>query len=66
MASRDSIVEEVRAVREALAEEFDCDAEKIAEAIKAEEAASGRKLESHPPKRIEKEQPAGQTGRLNG
>ena len=55
MPSEDPILDEIHAVREALAEQCDHDFKKIAEAIKAEEAASGRKGEAHPPKRITKQ-----------
>jgi hypothetical protein len=48
MRSLDPIVEEVRAVREALAKEFDYDLAKIVASLKAEQATSGRVLESRP------------------
>ena len=40
----DPVVEEVRAVRDAMAKEFDYDIEKIANAIREREAQSGRKV----------------------
>ena len=42
MRIRDPIVEEVRAVRDALSKEFDYDVEKLARAIQADEKAKGR------------------------
>jgi hypothetical protein len=48
----DSIVDEVRAVRDAIAKEFDYDIEKLAQAIKAREAESGRKIVRLPPRKV--------------
>lgn len=48
---QDPIVEEVRALREAYAEEFDYDLWAIHRDLKAQEAASGRKVVSFPPRR---------------
>ena len=42
MRVRDPIVEEVHAVRDALAKEFDYDVEKLARAIQDDEKAKGR------------------------
>ena len=54
MQPQDPIVDEIHAVREALAEQCDHDFAKIAEKIKAEEVASGCKGEPQPPRRIAK------------
>ena len=51
MRIRDPIVEEVRAVRDALAKEFDYDVEKLARAIQADEQAQGRPPLHLPPRR---------------
>ena len=48
---QDPIVEEVRQLREAYAEEFDYDLWAIHRDLKAQEEASGRKVVSFPPKR---------------
>ena len=50
---RDPIVEEVRAVRETYAKQFDYDIEAIYRDLKKQETDSGRKFISLPPKRIE-------------
>lgn len=42
MVSRDPIVEEVRAARDAIAKEFDYDIAKIAEAVRERQAKSGQ------------------------
>jgi len=52
MKSSDPIVNEVRAIREALAKQYDYDIEKLARALQAEEAKSGRKVVRLPPRRI--------------
>lgn len=52
----DPIVEEVRKAREAHAAQFGYDLRAIYKALKEEEAASGRKDVSLPPKRIKKTQ----------
>ena len=52
MRFSDPIVEEVRAVREAFAKEFDYDIDRMAQAIKEREAKSGRPLVRLSPKRI--------------
>ena len=52
MRYSDPIVDEVRAVRDAIAKEFDYDIEKLSQAIKAHEAQSGRKIVRLPPKKV--------------
>ncbi len=52
MRYSDPIVDEVRAARDAIAREFDYDIEKLAQAIKAREAQSGRKVVRLPPKKV--------------
>ena len=52
MRSSDPIVDEVRAARDAIAKEFDYDIDRLAEALKARQAQSGRKAVSFPAKRI--------------
>lgn len=47
----DSVVEEVRAARDAIAKAADYDIEKIAHAAKAREVQSGRKVVRLPPKK---------------
>jgi hypothetical protein len=49
---RDSIVEEVRAVREAFAKEHGYDLKAIVRALKREEARNRKKLVSLSPKRL--------------
>jgi hypothetical protein len=53
---RDPIVEEVRAIREALAKEHRYDVKAIVRALQREEAESARRLVSLPPKRLAKKQ----------
>jgi hypothetical protein len=48
--SRDPIVDEVRAVRDALAREYDYDVRKLAEALREEQRNSGRKVVHLPPR----------------
>lgn len=50
MKLSDSIVDEVRAAREALARESDDDMEKIVEAARARQLQSGREVVTLPPK----------------
>jgi hypothetical protein len=50
MPSTDPILEEIHAIREALAKESGYDAEKIAEAARKRQAASGRKAVTLPPR----------------
>jgi hypothetical protein len=52
MRGSDPIVDEVRAIRDALAKEFDYDIEKLADAIKAREVQSGRKVVRLPPRKV--------------
>ena len=53
MKLSDSIVDEVRAAREALARESDDDMEKIVEAARSRQAQSGRDVVTLPPKRAD-------------
>ena len=53
MKLSDSIVDEVRAAREALARESDDDMEKIVEAARSRQAQSGREVVTLPPKRAD-------------
>ena len=48
--SRDSVVDEVRAIRDAYAKQFNYDIEAICRDLKDKEAKSGRELVSLPPK----------------
>ena len=48
----DPIVDEVRAIRDAIAKEFDYDIEKLAQAIKAHETQSGQEFVRLPPKKV--------------
>ena len=52
MKSSDPIVNEVRAIREALAKQYDYDVEKLARALQVEEAQSGRNVVRLPPRQI--------------
>ena len=52
MKYSDTIVDEVRAVRDAIAKEFDYDIEKLAQALKEHEARSGRKFVRLPPRKV--------------
>ena len=51
MRVKDPIVEEVRAVRDALAKEYDYDVEKLGRAMQAAEKAEGRKTVILQPRR---------------
>ena len=53
---RDPIVEEVRAIREALAKEHGNDVSAIVAALQRRRAKSGRKLVSLPPRRVGEKQ----------
>lgn len=50
MPSRDPIIEEIHAIREAIAEASGYDLEKIAEAARKRQAESGRKAVALPPR----------------
>ena len=50
MRYSDSIIDEVRATRDAIAKEHDYDIDKLAEALKAREAKSGREIVRLPPR----------------
>ncbi len=53
MQPKDPILEEIHAIREALAKESGYDAEKIAEAARKRQAESGRKAVTLPPRPTE-------------
>jgi hypothetical protein len=50
--TRDPIIEEVRAIRDAYAKEHDYDVKAIVAALQQEEARSDRQIVSLPPKRL--------------
>src|SRR5262249_19073231 len=52
MRDPDPIVDDVRAIRDAIAKEFDYDIEKLADAIKAREVQSERKVVRLPPRKV--------------
>ena len=60
--TRDPIVEEVRAIREAFAREHGYDVKAIVQALQREEQESGRRLVSLPPKRTPKQQRESKAG----
>jgi hypothetical protein len=51
MKSKDPIVDEVRAARDAIARESGYDLDKLAQALRKREAESGRRLVRLPPRR---------------
>lgn len=53
MTRKDPIIEEIYAVREALAREADYDLDRILEAARARQAASGLQSETLPPRKAE-------------
>jgi hypothetical protein len=53
---RDSIIEEVRAIREAFAKEHGYDVKAIVHALQRQEAGSGRRVVSLQPKRLPRKQ----------
>ena len=55
---KDPVVEEIRAIRDAYAKQFNYDIEAICRDIKEQEIQSGRKTISLPPKRCNLEQQA--------
>ncbi len=59
MSARDPIVEEVRAIRDAIAKEFDYDIERLGRALQERQVKSGRPVVRLPPKRIPPEKKAG-------
>ena len=59
MRDSNPIVDEVRAVRDAIAKEYGYDIAKIAEAVRAREASGGRTFVRLPPR---KPSPARETG----
>ena len=59
MPSRDPIVEEVRAARDAIAKEFDYDIERIGRAMQERQSHNDRPVVRLPPKRIPLEKKAG-------
>jgi hypothetical protein len=59
MPSRDPIVEEVRAARDAIAKKFGYDIERIARAMQARQAENDRPVVRLEPKRIPQEKKVG-------
>ena len=59
MPSRDPVVEEVRAVRDAIAKEFDYDIERLGRAMRERQEKSGRPVVRLQPKLIPPEKKAG-------
>lgn len=51
MKHPDPIIDEVRQARDAIAKKYDDDIEKLAEALRAEDARSGRKVVRLPPRK---------------
>ena len=51
MRDANPIIDEVRAVRDAIAKDYDYDISKIAAAVRTREAASGRTVVSLPPRK---------------
>ena len=51
MKHRDPIVDEVRQARDAIAKKYDYDIEKLADALRAEDARSGRRVVRLPPRK---------------
>ena len=58
MRPQDPIIEELHAVREALAKASDNDLKKIADAAKARQLKSGHEVVRLPPKRVDQAQKA--------
>jgi hypothetical protein len=58
MLPQDPIVEELHAIREALAKVSDDDLVKIAEAARARQQKSGREIVRLPPRRVDRAQKA--------
>jgi hypothetical protein len=52
MKNPDPIIDEIRAIRDAMAKDCDYDVEKLAQVLKAHEAQSGRRIVRRPPKQI--------------
>jgi hypothetical protein len=59
---RDPIVEEVRAIREALAKEHGYDVKAIVRALQRQEAGGGRRVVSLQPKRLPRKQRGSKAG----
>jgi hypothetical protein len=59
MLSRDPIVEEVRAARDAIAKNYDYDIARIGRAMQERQAKNGRPIVRLPPKRIPVEKKTG-------
>lgn len=59
MSSRDPIVEEVRAIRDAIAKEFDYDIERLGRAMQERQSKNDRPVVRLPPRRIPPEKKAG-------
>jgi len=58
MLPRDPIVEEVRAVRDAIAKEFDYDIDRLGRALQERQVNNGRPVVRLPPRRIPPEKKA--------
>ncbi|WP_437756971.1 hypothetical protein [Sorangium sp. So ce1389] len=52
MRYSDSVIDEVRAARDAIAKEYEYDIDRLAEALNAREANSGRKVVRLPPREV--------------
>jgi hypothetical protein len=52
MKYSDRIIDEIRAIRDAMAKDCDYDVEKLAQILKSHEAQSGRKIVRRPPKQV--------------
>ena len=52
MREKDPIIDEIRAIRDAIAREHDYDIAKIAEAMRERERTSGRKYVTLPPRKV--------------
>lgn len=52
MKYSDPIIDEIRAIRDAMARDCDYDAEKLTQILKDHEARSGRKIVRRPPRQV--------------
>ena len=52
MKSADRVIDEIRAIRDAMAKECDYDVEKLAQRLKDRETQSGRKVVRRPPRPV--------------
>lgn len=60
--TRDPIVEEVRAIREAFAKQYDYDVDAIVRALQKASADTGRQLVSFPPKPVPEDEQVRKVG----